>query len=384
LYATHFFDVKKCQYYLGEVLSNASLALEFGKYSKSVEWTSAIQSTTLDSIKFYFEAFKDEVFDSRCNSLSILMKNQNVDFINYVLNAKLSEIFFKESELANDGTDDGIKASFKYINECSFHYREASKFYERIKKETIVCHDYIYFLNEFADFADDIDAQFIIIEGYKYKRRADLRLDKCINGNKLLNFDLVCDIIDLYRDAIYLIKEHNIEIEAQILSQIGFIYDKVLNMQQEAKKNFYNCFNLAEAMKPKLFTNSSWYIRCTNAMKKFQDETVHNEEEIKKQEKAKVWDEIKDDIATINAKSKSLSKKEFLEFVYKTYPPKNKSHTFTNTVTNAELKKSFQKGMIHYHPDKNQESKHGKTWYFISEEICKLFGKFYEEFKSVD
>jgi hypothetical protein len=57
--------------------------------------------------------------------------------------------------------------------------------------------------------------------------------------------------IDLYRLAIVQTKGKNLELEAEALSQIGYIYEQVLGDDAKAKVCFYSCFNICESMRPK-------------------------------------------------------------------------------------------------------------------------------------
>ena len=52
-------------------------------------------------------------------------------------------------------------------------------------------------------------------------------------------------------------------------------------MKDKAKACYYECFRLAESMKPKLFTHESWFIRASNAIKAYQKEVTDEEEKLK-------------------------------------------------------------------------------------------------------
>ena len=109
-----------------------------------------------------------------------------------------------------------------------------------------------------------------IIDGMKHRNLADLLLDRLINYEETLIMDQVWDCIDLYRESILKTKDKDLELEAEILSNLGLIYADVLKMANRAKTYYYACFSLTESMKPKLFTSHTWYIRCCNAIKIYQ------------------------------------------------------------------------------------------------------------------
>jgi len=75
--------------------------------------------------------------------------------------------------------------------------------------------------------------------------------------------------------------DKDIELEAEIMSKLGLIYTVILKMKDKAKTCYYECFRLAESMKPKLFTHESWFIRASNAIKSYQKEVTDEEEKLK-------------------------------------------------------------------------------------------------------
>ena len=74
-------------------------------------------------------------------------------------------------------------------------------------------------------------------------------------------------------------------------------------------------------MKPKVFTRIEWYVRCCDAIKRFQKEVIETEESELEKEKKKVKNQIEPDLNEIKRHAENDSFK-FLEFVYKKYKPK--------------------------------------------------------------
>ena len=77
---------------------------------------------------------------------------------------------------------------------------------------------------------------------------------------------------------------------------------------------------------------------------------------------------------------------EFVKFIYKTFPPKNKEHTppaksEMEDLKHDEKKKVLQKAVLHYHPDKINVEKDGRKWQVLCEEITKEFTRKYESYK---
>ena len=72
----------------------------------------------------------------------------------------------------------------------------------------------------------------------------------------------------------------------------------------------------------------------------------------------------------------------FLLFVYKEFPPKLSCQIpdcdEVMGKSMKDLKKLFQKAVINYHPDKQDEEKFGIKWKILCEEITKYLSAFYE------
>ncbi|ESO85394.1 hypothetical protein LOTGIDRAFT_154889 [Lottia gigantea] len=129
---------------------------------------------------------------------------------------------------------------------------------------------------------------------------------------------------------------------------------------------------------------AEWYKTATSGLAKYQQEEI-TKEEVKYQEERKViMTKIKDQINELETKFKTSGKLQFLEFVYKNYPPKNKKHKLAEIPYIPELqqiKKFYQKVVVHYHPDKVDIKKHGMEWKVLSEEIVKILTRQYEHYK---
>ena len=267
------------------------------------------------------------------------------------------------------------KEALSCLRDFDFHYEECLKnlkYYE--------CDDEIN-LNELESLREDHILQTCIAEGISSKHVAQDLLRKCIEENEDLNFDLLFDIIDRFRDSIIKTRNNDIECEAEVSSELGQIYDEILKIKEKGKEYYQNSFHLAESLKPKIFTKHSWYIKCTAAIIRYQQEAVQKDNKELDEEREKIMSEIKDDIEEIKNKSAKGSF-DFLEFIYKKYPPKNKKHVLPSKLDSSNIKESVRNALIHYHPDKNSKQEFGTKWYFISESIAKHLNTFYGMLKA--
>jgi hypothetical protein len=258
------------------------------------------------------------------------------------------------------------------IKECSYYNNECIRRMNAFEKEKHHNPQSLITLNSYTnkdmllEHIESVTVEECVVDGILYKSQADRMLDECINNEEFFNPELIWNAIDLYRNAIVNIKDHDIELECEILSRIGLIYEKVLKIDKQAEKYYYESFNLAETLKPKILNNFSWYKRCMNGIKKYQDAKKDKEDKEYDEKKNSVLEEIKADIEKIkeeNQKSNTYDKyAKFIKFIYNTYPPKNESHKLDEKLLEENLKKTYLYSLTHYHTDKNSEAKFGLKW----------------------
>lgn len=120
-------------------------------------------------------------------------------------------------------------------------------------------------------------------------------------------------------------------------------------------------------------------------VEKYQQDTVTAEEERKKVEKMDILKTLEKEIKQLKDREGS-DNEDFLKFIYKTFPPKKKTHKLklpkmTDQDSYTKMKKTLQKAVIHYHPDSVDEEKHGKKWKVLCEEVTKYVTQRYERMK---
>ena len=132
---------------------------------------------------------------------------------------------------------------------------------------------------------------------------------------------------------------------------------------------------------------TEWFKDCAEILERYQQETIQAEEEKWKKEREALLKDLEKEIKDLK-KNDEKSDIEFLKFVYRVFPPKNPEHKLEGVprkknayVEHDKKKKLLQKGVCHYHPDKVDTEKHGKTWKVLSEEITKILTRRYECYK---
>ena len=342
---------------------------------KPTEWFDQIKQSSIEAIDIYIHCFLfGENISVQLSSLSKLTRQDNVfKHIKARGNYRLCNLYYQMSIKFLDENE--IDESFRSINESRYFCEECYRFSKVLGAKNFDIESV-----DLEQLKINTDLQICVVDGLKAKREADLIYDKCINYCESINIELAWDAIDMYRIAIRATKNKDIELEAEITSIIGVIYEKVLCIKERAKEYYHISLELAESMKPKLFTDKAWYKRTINAISRYQKEVVDEEEKMKEDEKQKVIEKIQNDLIKIKEKSDGC-RKSFLVFIYENYPPKDPAHKLVKEKLDENLKLLFKASLIHYHPDKNIGEKYGMEWYFIADEISKHCGRIYNMLK---
>lgn len=126
-----------------------------------------------------------------------------------------------------------------------------------------------------------------------------------------------------------------------------------------------------------LFHFLDWFKECSGILERYQQETVAEEEAKWQKERAEILKELTKEMNEIVKHDKKGSEK-FLKFIYHVHPPKNPDHKLVGVprkkgmyMEHSVKKKTLQKAIVHYHPDRVNADKHGKTWKVLSEDMTK-------------
>lgn len=237
------------------------------------EWVYQLSAKVSNGIDEYFKVYAND--EEKVMDLLLKLKENLNDNLKCYLLYKIS-VFYYHASLKQIEYD--INLSFRSINECRFYSEECSKLSKQLDNRVSF---------DIEEIISDRSLQECLIDGLRYFNIAEKNLDKVINYEETLNIESIWDCIDLYHDAIVRTLDKDIELEAKIKSKLGYIYKNILKLHHIAMRYFYDSFNLAEAMKPKLFTHESWFIRATNAIKQSQGEKIDEEKKKKRETKRK-------------------------------------------------------------------------------------------------
>ncbi|KAL8559224.1 hypothetical protein ACOMHN_040348 [Nucella lapillus] len=268
-----------------------------------------------------------------------------------------------------------FKQCLTLLNDCHFPLKEAQKF---ARYDAIL-------VGECARLEKDINYQMCVAESVQERVKGEeLLMMMAVHDAELQNIDMIWEVAELLRRAALMTRGRDLEMDAMTLSALGRVFDKVLTQKDRAKACLMKVIELANTKVHMIFTGEEWYEFARSAVERFQQEQVMATDEPYQKEREEVMNLLKEDLDTLNAKKKDLSKMGFLKFIYTTYPPKNplyRSAEVPDPPEWGQLKKLYQKAVIHYHPDKVDVEEHGKTWKVLSGEITKLLTSNYEGIK---
>ncbi|XP_050391723.1 uncharacterized protein LOC126810603 [Patella vulgata] len=366
-------DTSQVEFYFKEAMKYFSNAEKYGRRDKNGDWLLGLQTMSLqcwmsiqdtidndieDHIKKYHIYVEDILGDDN-------KANAYYELTEFYLNLAVQKVLGKD-----------YRTALSLLKDCYFPVCEGIRF-----AQTKSIRESIEMLQE------DVRIQTCIAESLQALNIADDLFVVVVSEEENINFDVIWDIIDWYRKVINLTRENDIEMEAIAHCRIGKVYDKILKLKDRARQYYTKCIELANTLIPRTVYDEEWYRLATSILQQYQQEDLQKEEEKKRQERQAIKDRLKDKLDEMNTKFADSSKADFLRYVYKTFPPKNKKHTLGEIPEQPEpndLKKLYQKAVVHYHPDKIDVNVHGIEWKVMSEEIVKVLTSHYEYFKQCD
>jgi len=326
-------DEKISDYYASEAQKYAQDAQRFGSLVQSRGWLESIENKSFEILEDYVTCLNNASYKSRILRLRKL-KDFSSNSVKSLINYNICEFYHKKT--IGENTIDNIRENLHDIKECGFYYEECKSSLRNFNNRNNLHLEALEVKLE--NLKDDFILQTSILEGQNSKLIAQDILSKSLNDYETLNFEMVWTAVDWLRDSILKTRDLDIECEAEVYSELGYVYSKIINNEIISKKHYKHAWSLAESLKPKVLTRFRWYKRLLKAIQKYQQEIVDEENKKFEEEKAKVLDEIKSDLETINTKGK-LDSYAFLAFVYEKYPPKKAEFKLDSPLNSKNIKK---------------------------------------------
>ncbi|KAK7479791.1 hypothetical protein BaRGS_00028971 [Batillaria attramentaria] len=291
-------------------------AREYGT-GRTWEWLDNLASAGIRCWDDFRERVEQLPYENRIRELERLV-GYIVDDVTMAREyLEIANTYFNSSVMALG--ERNYRQSLNLLAECGFPLNEARRLFSRDPSHMREC--------ELLE--EDIFIQTCVAESIQARMSGEELLVLVTQNEEDLNIDMVWEVVDWFRRAAMLTREHDLEQE-------------VLKMKDRAKKCLTRVLELANTM---------------------------------------------EDVDKLTKKFNEATKIEFLKFVYTTYPPKDKRHKLGDVPDDTEryeVQKLYRKAAIHYHPDRVKEDEHGVEWKALTGEITKLITSHYEYFKGLD
>ncbi|XP_057292718.1 uncharacterized protein LOC130621447 [Hydractinia symbiolongicarpus] len=367
-------SVRERHYYFKEALSNFDLSYRFGQ-NKDPEWINKL-------LVSYRETLQQAIDD-----ISLLEFEQKMlalrDYAECILNASHihSELLL---EIASMRFHYGISSfNKKDYKTCLYQMQECYRPIEEARRHG---RNHTYVIVEANVMEQDIFLNTCVAESAQVRLKADDVLHSLLMDEENLSMDMVWKVVDLYKEAIILTREKDVEMEAIALSRLGNVYDKILKDKLKAKAYFRRSIQLALSLHPRIFDAEDWYKDCHNVLERYQQEVVKQEADEWNNDRKSYVEELKDTIREVE-KIKERGDEPFLKHIYRHHPPLGRNCTLGefpcrgSDMFRTEMKQLFRTAVIHYHPDRVDAKKEGKKIKVLMEEIHKLLTQRYESYK---
>eukprot|EP00241_Pyramimonas_parkeae_P001883 CAMPEP_0114238878 /NCGR_PEP_ID=MMETSP0058-20121206/8155_1 /TAXON_ID=36894 /ORGANISM="Pyramimonas parkeae, CCMP726" /LENGTH=487 /DNA_ID=CAMNT_0001351009 /DNA_START=155 /DNA_END=1615 /DNA_ORIENTATION=- len=196
---------------------------------------------------------------------------------------------------------------------------------------------------------------------YRYECIINGRKQQCISSRHLrdvvfdaedLDLQRTWDGVDMLHVALSEVKGQDIPLEAELLSNIGQVFHRVLKMDDKAKHYFQTCLSTALTC-PQNFNNRGWFQTARKAIQQFQSKTVEDEE----LQRGPILEALEPELKALN-KAAADNWQALVKHCYSKHPPKiSPPYQLDPDVklTADNGKKTLKQAIIHYHPDKNVE-----------------------------
>ncbi|KAG0601285.1 hypothetical protein M758_11G099000 [Ceratodon purpureus] len=225
------------------------------------------------------------------------------------------------------------------------------------------------------------ETQIFVCESMQACASGDQVLMRALFDEEEVNLELAFEAIDLYRSAVLLTRERDIEGEAVAMSKLGKVYSEVIKDPERASKAHYQATKLALTVMSPRIARSDWYRYSSAKHAEHQEEVRRTEEREHEEKVAPTKKKLEEEIRSLDLEAKKEGR-HFLDYIYQNHPnpdPKKTPGDMLKAENRVLTKEMLRKAISHYHPDANVV--YGEEWQVLCEEISKILNLKYEYFK---
>ena len=373
-------------FYLHEAIKGLCTAYNHSETCKDVEWRAEVFETLtvcLQEVMNASEALEDA--DQKIAQLEKLCSLNTVVEAAPDIQLALAVLYFHDGTTKLQNGD--YKKCLTRMKDC---YRPIEEV-KRLGRYAEVTRATREILTEVRVLEQDVFYNTCSASSIQARVQGDQLLHVALQEQEDLDMTLIFEVIDWYKQAVVLAREVDIEQEAITESRLGVVYDKVLKLTLRAKQYFTHSFELAESLKPRIFTSLEWYKDCTAALKRYQDEARRRDEQERQKVRASFLEALSEELDDLRAHK--LEAIPLIKHLYTKYPPKITTWKKPSDEEikkwgsveseSKDYKKILLKALSVYHPDKVDENLYGMKWKVLCEEITKMLNFHYERTKNI-
>ncbi|CUG43031.1 Hypothetical protein, putative, partial [Bodo saltans] len=130
-----------------------------------------------------------------------------------------------------------------------------------------------------------------------------LREESVVDG---IDMDKLFEAMDALRLGVVECHDMHLDIEAELLSEIGYIWSNVLKVKEAAHRAYRASLLCAHACSPRVFTSHAWFKRARDAEEEFQQEEALEEKRKKDEADAPFLKELEPELTALKANNTSI------------------------------------------------------------------------------
>jgi hypothetical protein len=147
----------------------------------------------------------------------------------------------------------------------------------------------------------DISTYRCCCESVRIRFQADQLFNDYVNDAEQLNWNMMWEIADMYKEALLQTRERDIENEAIALTRLGRMFEKIFKIRDKAHSYYRRAFDLAQCLMPGDLNKLSWFIECRNGIERYQAGVRTEEERKEYEEKRPILIKLEGELAELKA-----------------------------------------------------------------------------------
>ncbi|KAH7439243.1 hypothetical protein KP509_04G051900 [Ceratopteris richardii] len=372
-------DLSVCKVHLVEAVKSLSDALKHGAQCKSRIWIDHLENILRSIIEW---AAEQSALVSICRSTFLQCVINTFEICDLPTNTRLLayrkylDVLLQEAlreRLQNGRINHNVRQSL--LQDCLEMTRKA---FSCSAKGSDLDDEGRSLLDEIQGIHDSVSVEMCICDAMQAvalgdKCVSEVSKDGCCNDREKIK-----DALDHYRQALLLTREKDVESEAMAVSRLGKVYSGVLGSPDEGYRYHSQAVQLATRVMSPSVEMADWYKYSLDEVNAYH-EKARPDRMGRPNKESRASRALQENVAALD-KAAERGVKDLLKHVYQEHThPDPKRNAIWRFESNASVKASLKRAILHYHPDSNVV--YGDVWKKLCEEISKRLNRHYAVFK---